>query len=183
MDKACWNCGKPAPSRFCPECGALQPPASDYYTFFEIPRTLNLDLQALEKRFYALSRQLHPDLFSRKSAREQEYSLEATAVLNDGYRVLKDPLARAGYVLKQEGFDVGSRPAKMCRRSCSKRYSSSTWLSRNCAGATRTHCRNWMLPECVSRRCAANWMRKCSGNSRSGMHRKARRAWPVCAPF
>ena len=112
MSPNCWNCGKPAPSRFCAECRALQPPASDYFAFFEIPRALAPDLKDLEKRFYALSRQLHPDLFSRKSAREQEYSLESTAILNDAYRVLKDPVARALYVLKQEGFDVGEQSTK-----------------------------------------------------------------------
>ncbi|MES1261752.1 MAG: Fe-S protein assembly co-chaperone HscB [Acidobacteriota bacterium] len=90
----------------------MQAPNSDYFEFFELPRALSLDLKNLEKRFYALSRQLHPDLFSRKNAREQEYSLEATAILNDAYRVLKDPVARALYVLKQEGFDVGEQTTK-----------------------------------------------------------------------
>jgi molecular chaperone HscB len=77
-----------------------------------MPRQLDLDPKDLEKRFYALSRQLHPDLFSRKSAREQDYSLEATAVLNDAYRALKDPVTRALYVLKQEGFDTGEQTTK-----------------------------------------------------------------------
>jgi molecular chaperone HscB len=112
MNPVCWNCGSSAPTRFCPACKALQPPASDYFEFFEIPLQLALNAKELEKRFYALSRQLHPDLFSRKSAREQEYSLEASATLNDAYRVLKDPIARALYVLKREGFEMGEQSTK-----------------------------------------------------------------------
>jgi molecular chaperone HscB len=112
MNSPCWNCGIAAPGRFCAACKALQPPANDYFEFFELPRQLALDPKDLEKRFYALSRQLHPDLFSRKSAREQEYSLEASALLNDAYRVLKDPIARSLYVLKQEGFDTGEQGTK-----------------------------------------------------------------------
>jgi molecular chaperone HscB len=112
MDSVCWNCGTAAPGRFCAQCKSLQPPASDYFEFFELPRQLALDVKDLEKRFYALSRKLHPDLFSRKSAREQEYSLDASAVLNDAYRVLKDPVSRALYVLKQEGLDVGEQGTK-----------------------------------------------------------------------
>jgi molecular chaperone HscB len=112
MKTTCWNCGSTSASRFCDACKALQPPASDYYEFFDMPRALALDAKDLEKRFYALSRQLHPDLFSRKSPREQEYALSASAVLNDAYRALKDPIARAHYVLKQEGFDVGEQGTK-----------------------------------------------------------------------
>jgi molecular chaperone HscB len=117
MSAVCWNCGDAAPGagalgRFCPACKGLQPPPTDYFEFFELPRQLALDSRDLEKRFYSLSRQLHPDLFSRKSAREQGYSLESTAILNDAYRVLKDPIARALYVLKLEGFDTGEQTTK-----------------------------------------------------------------------
>ena len=103
----CWNCGNEIAGRFCTSCKALQPPATGFFEFFEIPQALALDLKDLERRFYALSRQLHPDLFSRKSEREKEYSLEATAVLNDGYRTLKDPVSRAQYVLKSNGIEPG----------------------------------------------------------------------------
>ena len=112
MNLPCWNCGATAPSRFCSACKALQPPDRDYYAFFDMPRRLALDGKDLEKRFYALSRQLHPDLFSRKSPREQEYALEASSVLNDAYRVLRDPVARALYVLKQEGLDIAEQGTK-----------------------------------------------------------------------
>jgi molecular chaperone HscB len=112
VERTCWNCGAVNPARFCLSCKALQPPSRNFFEFFEIPRALVLDTKDLEKRFYALSRQLHPDLFSRRTAQEQEHSLEATAVLNDGYRALRDPVARALYVLNQEGFDVAEQGTK-----------------------------------------------------------------------
>lgn len=112
MNSVCWNCGEGTVSRFCEKCKALQEPSADYFEFFEIPRKLTIDAKDLETRFYALSRQLHPDLYSRKSAREREYSLEATAILNDAYRTLRDPIARAQYVLRLEGFDVGEQGTK-----------------------------------------------------------------------
>lgn len=77
-----------------------------------MPVQLALDAKELEKRFYALSRKLHPDVFSRRPAREQEYALESSAVLNDAYRTLKDPVARALYVLKQAGFDIAEQGTK-----------------------------------------------------------------------
>ncbi len=112
MSQTCWNCGIAVSARFCEQCKALQPPAHDFFEFFGLSRQLALDVKDLEKRFYGLSRQLHPDLFSRKPAREQEYALEASAVLNDAYRTLKDPVSRALYVLKQEGFDIAEQGTK-----------------------------------------------------------------------
>jgi len=85
---------------------------TDYFDFFGFPTQLSLDGKELEKQFYVLSRQLHPDIFARKSAREREYSLEATAVLNDGFRVLRDPIQRAMYVLKKQGLDIGEQGTK-----------------------------------------------------------------------
>lgn len=85
---------------------------ADYYGFFGFPRKLSLDTAALQKRFYELSRQYHPDRFAQKPAAERERAEEATAILNDGYRTLKDPIARAEYVLKQEGFDIGEQRSK-----------------------------------------------------------------------
>jgi molecular chaperone HscB len=84
----------------------------DYFEFLELPRNLDLDAKDLEKRFYALSRQLHPDLHSRKSPAEREQAEESTAVLNDAYRTLRDPIARAEYLLKLEGFDIGEQTTK-----------------------------------------------------------------------
>jgi molecular chaperone HscB len=43
---------------------------------------------------------------------EQNEALEATSVLNDGYRTLKDPVKRAEYVLGQEGFPIGEQRSK-----------------------------------------------------------------------
>ncbi|HVV44194.1 MAG TPA: Fe-S protein assembly co-chaperone HscB [Bryobacteraceae bacterium] len=84
----------------------------DYFEAFGMPRQLEIDNKDLEKKFYALSRKLHPDLFARKSAKEQADALEASAVLNDAYRVLREPIARALYVLKQEGLDIGEQGTK-----------------------------------------------------------------------
>lgn len=84
----------------------------DYFDFFGFPTQLSLDGKELERQFYVLSRQLHPDIFARKSARERDYSLEATAILNDGFRVLRDPIQRAMYVLKKQGLDIGEQGTK-----------------------------------------------------------------------
>ena len=92
---------------FCEACGKVQPPAPvDYFTFFGLPRKLNLEVDTLEKDFYELSRKLHPDLSARASSQEQDWSLQQSSLLNDAYRTLKDPIRRTQYLLKLEGVEL-----------------------------------------------------------------------------
>ena len=92
---------------FCEACGKVQPPAPvDYFTFFGLPRKLNLDGAALEKDFYDLSRKLHPDLNARAGGQEQEWSLQQSSLLNDAHRTLKDPIGRTQYLLHLEGVEL-----------------------------------------------------------------------------
>ena len=92
---------------FCAECGHVQPAEpTDYFSFFGLPRRLELEEEALESEFYALSRKLHPDVYSRASTREQAWSLEKTSQLNDAYRTLKDPISRTEYLLMLEGIQL-----------------------------------------------------------------------------
>lgn len=84
----------------------------DYYELFGIPRRLNLSLDELQKRFYELSRQLHPDRFMNRPEVERREALDKSSQLNDGYRTLKDPIRRAQYLLREEGFDIGEQRSK-----------------------------------------------------------------------
>ena len=79
---------------------------TDYYAVFELPRTLTIDTEELQKRFYSRTRQWHPDRFGAARAEEQARANEMSSALNDGYRVLRDPLSRAEYLLSLEGMDI-----------------------------------------------------------------------------
>jgi molecular chaperone HscB len=94
-------------AHFCESCGKVQPPVPvDYFSFFALPRKLNLDVAALEKDFYTLSRKLHPDLNAGTGSQEQEWSLEQSSLLNDAYRTLKDRIKRTQYLLHLEGVEL-----------------------------------------------------------------------------
>jgi len=79
---------------------------AEYFEFFSLPRHLHLDVPALEKQFYVLSRKLHPDRFAGKSLAEQEAAFAQSSLLNDAYRTLKDPIARTQYLLTLEGVEL-----------------------------------------------------------------------------
>ena len=104
---ACWSCGQAASQHFCESCGKIQPVQNiDYFSALGLPRKLHIDMAALEREFYRLSRKLHPDLFARATTREQEWSTEKTSQLNDAYRTLKDPIARTSYLVELEGVKL-----------------------------------------------------------------------------
>src|SRR6516162_4489104 len=97
----CWSCGAMRAAHYCQECGKVQPPTpADYFTFFGLPKKLDLDTAQLGRDFYALSRKLHPDVNAKANTNEQEWSLEKTSQLNDAYRTLKDPVTRTEYLLR-----------------------------------------------------------------------------------
>jgi molecular chaperone HscB len=85
---------------------------TDYYQLLGIPRSLNLSLEALQQRYYELSRQLHPDRFMQKPEAERQKALDMSSALNDAYRTLKDPVKRAQYLLALEGFESGEQRSK-----------------------------------------------------------------------
>jgi molecular chaperone HscB len=109
----CWKCGQePHDSLFCKFCNTLQPPAPDYFRFFGLDRRLGIDSAGLRQRYYSLSRLVHPDRYQSGTPNEKRFSLDATAILNDAYRTLRDPVARAEYVLKEEGIEAAERKSK-----------------------------------------------------------------------
>jgi molecular chaperone HscB len=106
---SCWACHAPLGQNehFCAACGKVQPAAPvDFFSFFGLPRKLNLDVAALEREFYRLSRKLHPDVYARAGREEQQWSLEKSSQLNDAYRALKDPIERTRYLLQLEGVQL-----------------------------------------------------------------------------
>jgi molecular chaperone HscB len=115
----CWSCSVAhnEVTLFCPNCRKIQPPQhGTYFSIFGVAPHLNLDLNALEESFHRLSRRLHPDRFARASEPEKEWSLADTALLNDAYRTLKDPIRRTEYLLKLHGAEIGEEHAGKNRR-------------------------------------------------------------------
>jgi len=84
-------------------------PSSEYFEIFGIEKKLALDVEDLQRRFYARSREWHPDLHARAGAEQLAKAEQASATLNDAWRTLRDPVARAEYVLRAEGFDIGEQ--------------------------------------------------------------------------
>jgi len=120
---ACWSCSVAhnESTLFCPHCSKIQPAAAgDYFSVFSLVPRLDLDLGMLEHQFHKLSRKLHPDRFARATEQEKEWSLADTALLNDAYRTLRDPIRRTEYLLKLRGAEIGEEHAGKDRKDPSR---------------------------------------------------------------
>src|SRR5689334_2680636 len=83
---SCWSCSGPveATALFCATCKAVQPPrATDHFTRLGLPVGFPLDVADLDRRYFAAQRQLHPDRFATKTARERAISQNHAVTLND----------------------------------------------------------------------------------------------------
>jgi molecular chaperone HscB len=83
----------------------------DYFSFLGLSRKMKIDAAELEKTFYSLSRRLHPDFFMNATEQERQSSLDRSSLLNDAYRALRDPIARAQYLLSLEGCKEAEKKA------------------------------------------------------------------------
>jgi len=59
----------------------------------------SLDVKKLEQRYKELQWQFHPDKASLRPAEEQESASEHSTAINNAYSILKNPLARATYMV------------------------------------------------------------------------------------
>ena len=90
---------------FCPQCNSIQllGSNSDFFAVTGTERQPRLDLAALERRYYELSRRIHPDRFQTAAKPACIASASNTALLNRAYRTLRDPVERGIYWLKLNG--------------------------------------------------------------------------------
>ncbi|KAJ3060968.1 hypothetical protein HDU98_003099 [Podochytrium sp. JEL0797] len=106
-------------------CGAIQPVLSS--TFFDVfqldpsPSPINnikggqafvVDLKAIKKRFLELQALVHPDANSQRSEKERTFSERQSQFINKAYQAIRDPLARAKYILHLNKIHVDESSEK-----------------------------------------------------------------------
>ena len=74
----------------------------NHFEIFGLERKLGIDVAALQRQFYELSRRYHPDFHAGAAPAEQARALESSAQLNAAYRTLRDPIARIDYLVRLE---------------------------------------------------------------------------------
>jgi molecular chaperone HscB len=80
----------------------------NHFELFGLPPRFHLDLAQLETAFRGIQSRVHPDRFVRASDAERRASMQSATQVNEAYRTLKSPLARARYLLALHRVDLQS---------------------------------------------------------------------------
>ncbi len=80
---------------------------TNHFELFGLAPSFALDAGALERAFRQLQSQVHPDRFARAGDAERRASMQWSTRANEAYRLLKDPVQRARYLLELHGVDTG----------------------------------------------------------------------------
>jgi len=76
------------------------------FELFDLPPRFTQDAAQIDARWKALQRETHPDRFAAQGAAAQRVALQWSARINEAYRRLKDPLARAAYLCELHGAAI-----------------------------------------------------------------------------
>lgn len=86
---------------------------SNYFELFALPVSFDIDDKVLAERYRELQRAVHPDRFVNASDAERRLSMQLATRVNEGFRTLKDPLARARYLLELKGVALDDTDTRL----------------------------------------------------------------------
>ena len=72
---------------------------SQHFTLFQLEPAFDIDTAALEQTYRRLAARFHPDRHAAASAFEQKQAMMMASAVNEAYRILKNPIDRAAYLL------------------------------------------------------------------------------------
>jgi molecular chaperone HscB len=87
-------------------------PALDHFARLGLERAWSLDREALEDAYLSRSKLSHPDRFVGADSGTRRAAVEHSSAINEAYRVLRDPVRRAEYLVKLGGIDLDSSDPK-----------------------------------------------------------------------
>ncbi|MBC6698102.1 Fe-S protein assembly co-chaperone HscB [Hymenobacter sp. BT190] len=79
-------------------------PTTDYFAFYELPESFLPDEKAIKSKYYALSREYHPDFHATASPARQQEILTLATLNTNAYRTLSDADRRMAYILQRHGL-------------------------------------------------------------------------------
>jgi molecular chaperone HscB len=80
--------------------------AADDFTLFGLPRAFAVNAADLDARWLDLQARVHPDKFAAEGTAVQRVAMQWSVRVNEAYRRLRDPIARAAYLCELAGVTI-----------------------------------------------------------------------------
>ncbi len=78
----------------------------NHFELFGLPERFRFDAASLDRAYRALQSEVHPDRHAEAGEAEQRLALQSSARVNEAYQALRDPVARAQYLLSLHGVEA-----------------------------------------------------------------------------
>ena len=79
------------------------------FVLFNLPERFALDRADLDARWRRLQASAHPDRFAADGAAAQRLAMQWSVRINEAYRRLREPLARAAYLCELRGAPIAAQ--------------------------------------------------------------------------
>lgn len=80
----------------------------DFFALFGLKRSFRIDEAALEQAYHELHTRVHPDRHAHLPDIDKRRAMQWATRVNEGFRTLRKPLARARYLIGLAGIDSGA---------------------------------------------------------------------------
>ena len=80
--------------------------SKNYFEIFDVAVSYQPDLEAIGRLYHELQKTVHPDRFASGSEQQRRLAMQQTSLINQAYQTLRDPVARAQYLLRLKGIDM-----------------------------------------------------------------------------
>jgi len=80
----------------------------NYFEFFSLTPSFELDDAALDDAFRAVQSSVHPDRFASAGPAEKRYAMQLATMANEAHQTLRDPLSRARYLCELNDVAIGA---------------------------------------------------------------------------
>lgn len=78
----------------------------EYFSLFGLAERFAIDPAQLDVAYRQVQAQVHPDRFAHRPEAERRVAMQWATLANEAFRTLKNPLARARYLLGRRGVEV-----------------------------------------------------------------------------
>ncbi|MDZ4098828.1 MAG: Fe-S protein assembly co-chaperone HscB [Methylophilaceae bacterium] len=78
----------------------------NHFELFNLPVQFAINMDTLEQHYRQVQSEVHPDRFAAGSGAERLKSMQLATQANEAYQTLKNPTARARYLLHLQGVDT-----------------------------------------------------------------------------
>ena len=78
----------------------------DDFTLMGLPQRFAIDANKLDQHWREMQSHVHPDRFASQGAVAQRMAMQWSTRINEAYRRLQQPIARAAYLCQLHGIDI-----------------------------------------------------------------------------